>query len=87
MYSIGGIILAQEINQVGTITTTFEKSVIFKSRQIRDLTVTENENVTVRYNNISDDGEKQEMIVIPFQTFSLLVEESIWKLIDETIKK
>lgn len=77
--------MGQDINQAGEITTQVKKSVIFNRRELRDIVITENDNVTIRYINISSDGEKQEMLVIPFEDYFINIEESIWRLIDSTL--
>lgn len=78
--------MGQDINQAGEITTQVKKSVIFNRRELRDIVITENDNVTIRYINISNEGEKQEMLVVPFEDYFIKIEESIWDLIDDTRK-
>lgn len=77
--------MGQDINQAGEITTQVKKSVIFNRRELRDIVITENDNVTIRYINISSEGEKQEMLVIPFEDYFINIEESIWDLIDRAL--
>lgn len=77
--------MGQDINQAGEITTQVKKSVIFNRRELRDIVITENDNVTIRYINISSEGEKQEMLVVPFEDYFIKIEESIWGLIDSTL--
>lgn len=78
--------MGQDINQAGEISTQVKKSVIFNRRELRDIVITENDNVTIRYINISSEGEKQEMLVIPFEDYFIKIEDSIWDLIDDTRK-
>ncbi|MGX7163396.1 hypothetical protein [Enterococcus massiliensis] len=77
--------MGQDINQAGEISTQVKKSVIFNRRELRDIVITENDNVTIRYINISSEGEKQEMLVIPFEDYFNKIEKSIWDLIDSAL--
>ncbi|GAA2897094.1 hypothetical protein [Enterococcus casseliflavus] len=77
--------MGQDINQAGEISTQVKKSVIFNRRELRDIVITENDNVTIRYINISSEGEKQEMLVIPFEDYFDKIEKSIWDLIDSAL--
>jgi len=75
--------MAQTIKKVGTIIAEVEKNVIFNNRELRELKITENENVVVNYVNLSDEGSKEMTAVVPFDLFNEKVEQALWEVIDE----
>lgn len=75
--------MAQTIKKVGTIIAEVEKNVVFNNRELRELKITENENVVVNYVNLSDEGSKEMTAVVPFDLFHEKVEQSLWEAIDE----
>ena len=75
--------MAQTIKKVGTIIAEVEKNVVFNNRELRELKITENENVVVNYVNLSDEGSKGMTAVVPFDLFHEKVEQSLWEAIDE----
>lgn len=79
--------MAQEINELGSIMITASKNVIFKKRMIQSIFVNENEDCVINFLRVSDDGEENQVITIPYSRFSESVEGSLWDLIDQSKEK
>lgn len=74
--------LVQKINEVDNLAILTNKNVVFKKRSIKNVYVSEGEMCTIEWIKFSDEGEKIETTQIPFQNFSEMVEEHLWKLVD-----
>lgn len=77
------MILAQEINEFGTLVVSTEKNVIFKKRKLKNIFIAEDETCTVEYIKSSDEGDKLETVSIPFVKFHEIAENVLWQLIDD----
>lgn len=75
--------LTQEINEVGTLEVTTIKNVVFKSRSIRNISLTDSEKFYVNILKSSDDGELIETVAISASLFNERVGPLLWGLIDE----
>lgn len=77
------MILAQEINEFGTLVVSTEKNVIFKKRKLKNIFIAEDDTCTVEYIKSSDEGDKLETVSIPFVKFHEIAENVLWQLIDD----
>lgn len=77
--------MGQAINKVGEITVSSIKNVVFTNRIIKDLVVTEGENAVIRYVNQSDEGNEEQVAIVPFDRFNEKAESMLWEVIDESL--
>ena len=62
------------------------QNTIFKKRQIISISVMENNYVEIDYIDKSNDGEKYQVVKVPFENYQEKLEHYICDLIDKTNK-
>ena len=75
--------MTQEINEIGSLEVTTVKNVVFKSRTIRNISITDSEKCHVNVLKSSEDGDLIETVTVPTELFNDRVGNILWELIDE----
>lgn len=73
----------QEINESGILEVLVKKNVIFTSRKIRDVSITDDGNCLVNIVKLSDQGSIVETVLLSAEKFNERVETNLWAVIDE----
>lgn len=74
--------VVQEIQEKGKIITEIEKEVIFHTRQLKNIAVEDGQSVYITYVNKADDGEEENTVSIPYESFATVAESGLWGLVD-----
>lgn len=75
--------LVQEINESGILEVLLKKNVIFTSRKIQDVSITDDGNCLVNIVKLSDQGSIVETVLLSAEKFNERVETNLWAVIDE----
>ena len=78
--------MTQEINQSGVINKLTERNVIFSRREIKNILIIEGQKIIIDYKFISEEGEKNQSVEIPFLDFGE-TKSIFWKLLNKYIVK
>jgi len=73
----------QEINESGILEVLVKKNVIFTSRKIQDVSITDDGNCLVNIVKLSDQGSIVETVLLSAEKFNERVETNLWAVIDE----
>jgi len=76
--------MGQRINEVGTIDVTESKNVVFEERVLKNIYIIGSESVSVEYEKRAQEGSITIFKTISIEKFNDIVEDNIWKLIDES---
>ena len=75
--------MVQEINESGILEVLLKKNVIFTSRKIQDVSITDDGNCLVNIVKLSDQGSIVETVLLSAEKFNERVETNLWAVIDE----
>lgn len=78
--------MVQKINELGVLSVTSIKNVIFYERKLKNIFFNNDILCTIEFEKLSEEGISLESISIPYEEFSKKAEDSIWDLIDELIE-
>lgn len=76
--------MGQRINEVGTIDVIESKNVVFEERVLKNIHIIGTESVSVEYEKRAKEGSITNFKTVSIEKFNDLVEDNIWKLIDES---
>lgn len=76
--------MGQRINEVGSIDVIESKNVVFEERVLKNIYIIGIESVSVEYEKRAKEGSITNFKTISIEKFNDLVEDNIWKLIDES---
>ncbi|MCX4167797.1 hypothetical protein ORY94_07675 [Enterococcus casseliflavus] len=76
--------MGQHINEVGSIDVIESKNVVFEERVLKNIYIIGTESVSVEYEKRAKEGSITNFKTISIEKFNDLVEDNIWKLIDES---
>ena len=79
--------MGRKINEIGTLTVTQDKRVVFHERKLRNIYVAENESIFIEYEKVSSEGTIVLVETLPYDEFSKKAEDIVWELLDNHLIK